>query len=65
MTLMTRGENKILDKAMEEGKLAIASKEYEKAGGMVSLAIEEVVALCNHIENIESKSETIKKKLIY
>ena len=65
MTLMTRGENKIFDKAMEEGKLAIASKEYEKAEGMFSLAIEEVVALCNHIENIESESETIKKKLIY
>lgn len=41
MTLMTGCTNKTFDKAMSEGKLAIASKEYEKAEGMFSLAIEE------------------------
>ena len=41
MTLMTGCGNKTFDKAMEEGKLAIASKEYEKAEGMFNLAIEE------------------------
>lgn len=29
------------DKSMEEGKLALASKEYEKASGLFSLALEE------------------------
>ena len=41
MILMTGCGNKAFDKAMDEGKLAIASKEYEKAEGMFSLAIEE------------------------
>ena len=93
MTLMTGCGNKTFDKAMDEGKLAIASKEYEKAEGMFSLAIEEkkddkeanalynqiqklieamklkeegkveeVVALCDDIEKIESESEAIKKE---
>ena len=41
MILMTGCGNKAFDKAMEEGKLAVASKQYEKAEGMFSLAIEE------------------------
>lgn len=93
MTLMTGCGNKTFDKAMEEGKLAIANKEYEKAEGMFNLAIEEnkddkeanalynqiqkliqamklkedgnieeVIALCEDIEKIESESEGIKKE---
>ncbi len=93
MILMTGCGNKAFDKAMEEGKLAVASKEYEKAEGMFSLAIEEkkgdkeanalynqiqklieamrlreegkleeVIALCDDIEKIESESEVIKKE---
>lgn len=41
MALLTGCGNKTFDKAMKEGKLAMASKEYEKAEGMFSLAIEE------------------------
>ena len=93
VTLMTGCGNKTFDKAMEEGKLAVANKEYEKAEGMFSLAveednddkeanalyhqiqklieaiqlkedgnIEEVIALCEDIEVIESESEGIKKE---
>ena len=41
-TMMLTGcGNKTFDKAMEEGKLALASKEYEKASGLFGLAVEE------------------------
>lgn len=39
--LITGCNNKTFDKSMEEGKLAIASGEYEKAEDMFSLALEE------------------------
>lgn len=39
--LLTGCTNKTFDKSMEEGKLAIASGEYEKAENMFSLALEE------------------------
>lgn len=44
VTLMITGCNKsesTFEKAMSEGKLAIASKEYEKAEGLFDLAIQE------------------------
>lgn len=41
MIMLTGCGNKAFDEVMEEGKLAIDSKEYEKAEGMFSLAIEE------------------------
>lgn len=41
-TIMLTGcTNSTFDKSMEEGKLALASKEYEKANGLFSLALEE------------------------
>ena len=41
-TLMLTGcTNSTFNKSMEEGKLALASKEYEKANGLFSLALEE------------------------
>lgn len=39
--LLTGCTNKTFEKSMEEGKLAIASGEYEKAENMFSLALEE------------------------
>ncbi|MEG0843015.1 MAG: hypothetical protein RSD22_09790 [Romboutsia sp.] len=41
-TMMLTGcTNSTFDKSMEEGKLALASKEYEKASGFFGLAVEE------------------------
>ncbi len=39
--MLTGCTNSTFNKSMEEGKLALASKEYEKASGLFSLAIEE------------------------
>lgn len=56
--MLTGCGNKTFDKAMEKGKLAVDSKEYEKAEGMFSLAIEEkkdnkeANALYNQIQKI-------------
>ena len=41
MLTLTGCGNKTFDRSMEEGKIAIASKEYEKAEGMFSLALKE------------------------
>ena len=41
VVLLTGCTNKTFEKSMEEGKLAIASGEYEKAENMFSLALEE------------------------
>ena len=39
--ILTGCTNSTFNKSMEEGKLALASKEYEKANGLFSLALEE------------------------
>lgn len=63
--LLTGCTNKTFDKSMEEGKLAIASGEYEKAENMFSLALEEkkddkeASALCSQTEKL---IQTIKLK---
>lgn len=41
ITMLTGCTNSTFDKSMEEGKLALASKEYEKASGLFGLALEE------------------------
>lgn len=39
--VLTGCGNKTVDRIMEEGKISVANKEYEKAEGMFSLALEE------------------------
>ncbi len=41
LALLTGCSNETFDKAMEEGKIAVASKEYDKAQNLFGLAVEE------------------------